>query len=59
VPEVDPKNVGIQIENGTLTLKGARKFEEQKNGKGARLHPYRRPPGTAEQPDEVRYEGNS
>ncbi|HEY3936556.1 MAG TPA: Hsp20/alpha crystallin family protein [Bryobacteraceae bacterium] len=35
VPEVDPKNVGIQLENGTLTLKGERKFEqEQKNGKG-------------------------
>jgi HSP20 family protein len=34
LPEVDPKNVGIQLENGTLTLKGARKFEEEKNGKG-------------------------
>jgi HSP20 family protein len=34
IPEIDPKNVGIQIENGTLTLKGERKFEEQKNGKG-------------------------
>ncbi len=34
VPEVDPKNVTIQLENGTLTLKGERKFEEQKNGKG-------------------------
>jgi HSP20 family protein len=35
VPEVDPKNIGIQIENGTLTLKGERKFEEQNNtGKG-------------------------
>jgi HSP20 family protein len=34
LPEVDPKNVGIQIENGTLTLKGERRFEEQKNGKG-------------------------
>jgi HSP20 family protein len=33
-PEVDPKNIGIQIENGTLTLKGERKFEEQKNGNG-------------------------
>ncbi|MCU1294800.1 MAG: heat shock protein Hsp20 [Bryobacterales bacterium] len=32
LPEVDPKNVGIQIENGTLTLKGERRFEEQKNG---------------------------
>lgn len=34
VPDVDPKNVGIQIENGTLTVKGERKFEDQKNGKG-------------------------
>jgi HSP20 family protein len=34
LPEVDPKQVGIQIENGTLTLKGERRFEEQKNGKG-------------------------
>ena len=35
VPEVDPKNIGIQVENGTLTLKGERRFEEQqKNGKG-------------------------
>lgn len=34
LPEVDPKNVGIQLENGTLTLKGERKFEEQKNGRG-------------------------
>jgi HSP20 family protein len=33
IPEVDPKNVGIQIENGTLTLKGERRFEEHKNGK--------------------------
>jgi HSP20 family protein len=34
IPEVEPKNVGIQLENGTLTLKGERKFEEQKNGGG-------------------------
>ena len=32
LPDVDPKNVGIQLENGTLTLKGERQFEEQKNG---------------------------
>src|SRR5262249_12063976 len=32
IPDVDPKNVGIQLENGTLTLKGERKFEEHKNG---------------------------
>lgn len=34
VPDVDPKNVAIQLENGTLTVKGERKFEEQKNGRG-------------------------
>jgi HSP20 family protein len=34
LPDVDPKNVGIQLENGTLTLKGERKFEQQQNGKG-------------------------
>ncbi len=34
LPEVDPKNVAIQLENGTLTMKGERRFEEQKNGKG-------------------------
>ena len=34
VPEVDPKHVAIQMENGTLTLKGERRFEEQKNGRG-------------------------
>jgi HSP20 family protein len=34
VPEIDPKNVAIQLENGTLTLKGERKFEEQRSGKG-------------------------
>jgi HSP20 family protein len=34
LPEVDPKNVEIQIENGTLTLKGNRAFEDEKNGKG-------------------------
>jgi HSP20 family protein len=34
VPDVDPKNVGIQLENGTLTLKGERKFEEEKKDRG-------------------------
>jgi HSP20 family protein len=32
LPDVDAKNVGIQLENGTLTLKGERKFEDVKNG---------------------------
>jgi HSP20 family protein len=34
LPDVDPKQVGIQLENGTLTLKGERKFENEKNGRG-------------------------
>lgn len=34
LPEVDPKAVEIQIENGTLSLKGERKFEQQTNGRG-------------------------
>jgi HSP20 family protein len=34
LPEVDPNKVEIQLENGTLTLKGERTFEEHKNGKG-------------------------
>ncbi len=34
LPDIDPKSVGIQLENGTLTLKGERKFENQSNGKG-------------------------
>jgi HSP20 family protein len=35
LPEVEPKNVAIQLENGTLTLKGERQFEQtQQNGKG-------------------------
>jgi HSP20 family protein len=34
LPDVDPKNVGIQVENSTLTLKGERNFDQEKNGKG-------------------------
>ena len=34
IPDVDPKNVGIQLENGTLTVKGERKFEQENSGKG-------------------------
>jgi HSP20 family protein len=34
VPEIDPKNVAIQMENGTLTVNGERRFEEQRNGRG-------------------------
>lgn len=34
VPGVDMKDIDIQIENGTLTLKGQRKFEEEKKDRG-------------------------
>jgi HSP20 family protein len=34
VPGVDLKDIDIQIENGTLTLKGERKFERDENSKG-------------------------
>ena len=34
IPDIDPKEVGIQLENGTLTLKGERKFEQEKKSKG-------------------------
>jgi HSP20 family protein len=34
VPEVSLKDIDIQIENGTLTLKGERKFEKDENVKG-------------------------
>lgn len=34
IPDIDPKEVGIQLENGTLTLKGERKFEQNATNKG-------------------------
>jgi len=34
VPGVDQKAIDIQIENGTLTLKGERKFERDEKSKG-------------------------
>ena len=34
VPDVDPSQIGIQMENGTLTLKGERRYEENKTNKG-------------------------
>jgi HSP20 family protein len=34
VPDVDMKNIDIQLENGTLALKGERKFENEQNSKG-------------------------
>ncbi len=33
LPDIDIKNVDVQIENGTLTLKGERRFEEAEDGK--------------------------
>jgi len=34
VPGIDMKDIDIQLENGTLTLKGERKFEKDENNKG-------------------------
>ena len=34
VPGVDLKDIDIRIENGTLSLKGERKFEREENNKG-------------------------
>jgi HSP20 family protein len=34
LPEVDPNKVEVQLENNTLTLKGERKFEQEKNNRG-------------------------
>lgn len=34
LPEVDEKAIDIRIENGTLALKGERKFESDESGKG-------------------------
>jgi len=34
VPDVDMKNIDIQLENGTLALKGERKFENDTKNKG-------------------------
>jgi HSP20 family protein len=34
VPGVDQKDIDIQLENGTLTLKGERKFANEERGKG-------------------------
>ena len=34
LPEVNEKDIDIRIENGTLALKGERKFEKDETGKG-------------------------
>jgi HSP20 family protein len=44
VPGVEQKDIDIQLENGTLTVKGARKFSDEEKGKG--LHRLERSYGT-------------
>jgi HSP20 family protein len=34
LPDVDPKDVDVRVENLTLTIAGERKFEKSDNGKG-------------------------
>ena len=34
LPEVDPKDVDVRVENQTLTVSGERKFEKNDKGKG-------------------------
>jgi HSP20 family protein len=34
LPEVEPKDIDVRVENQTLTLAGQRKFEKQDAGKG-------------------------
>jgi HSP20 family protein len=34
VPQIELKDIDLQLENGTLTLKGERKFEQEQNGRG-------------------------
>jgi HSP20 family protein len=34
VPEIEMKDIDLQVENGTVTLKGERKFEQGQNGRG-------------------------
>ena len=34
VPEIKLEDIGIKLENGTLTLKGERKFEQEQKHKG-------------------------
>ena len=34
VPEIDMKDIDLQVENGTLILKGERKFEQEQSGRG-------------------------
>lgn len=34
VPEIEMKDIDLQVENGTLTLRGERKFEQEQKGRG-------------------------
>lgn len=34
VPELEMKDIDVRLENGTLTIRGERKFEDKKNGGG-------------------------
>ena len=34
VPQMEMKDIDVQLENGTLTLRGERKFEQEQNGRG-------------------------
>ena len=34
VPQMEMKDIDLQLENGTLTLRGERRFEQQQNGRG-------------------------
>jgi HSP20 family molecular chaperone IbpA len=33
VPEIEMKDIDLQVENGTLTMKGERKFEQEQKGR--------------------------
>ena len=33
-PEIEMKDIDLQVENGIVTLKGERKFEQEQNGRG-------------------------
>ena len=34
VPQMETKDIDLQTENGTLTLRGERRFEQEQNGRG-------------------------
>src|SRR5580704_1887251 len=34
VPDVDPKDIDVRVENNTLTISGERKFDQENTGKG-------------------------